>query len=105
MNPSTLHVDHPDIYENGPTDAMHARWDTEWGARRLPWSGEWPGMAECREFGWYARLVPDQGWVSCDSGADGAHENLNRLYRGEAIWDQERGRFVLRPAAREDTHE
>src|SRR6266446_2888325 len=31
---------------------------------RLPWTGEWPGRAECREFGWYAKPIPN-GWESC----------------------------------------
>ena len=29
---------------------------------RLAWTGEWPGVAECREFGWYAMLMP----IACD---------------------------------------
>ncbi len=60
---------------------------------RLPWSGEWPGIAECREFGWYAVLVAGSGWVTCGATEPDAHEDLNRLYI-EARWNREQGRFV-----------
>ena len=61
---------------------------------RLPWTGEWPGVSECREFGWYARLVPGQGWVPCDKNDIGASEDLNMLCV-DAGWDAKRGKFVL----------
>ena len=39
---------------------------------RMPWTGEWPGDAECREFGWYAKLNPNgRGWVSCTADETG----------------------------------
>ena len=62
---------------------------------RMPWSGVWPGVAECREFAWFARLVPGRGWVPCRPGEEGAVEDLNRLGT-EGVWDRERKRFVLR---------
>jgi hypothetical protein len=61
---------------------------------RLPWTGEWPGLLECREFGWYAKLVPGKGWQSCSKDDPQAHEDLNRLYY-DAVWSPELGRFVL----------
>lgn len=61
---------------------------------RLPWAGEWPGVMECREFGWYSKLVPGRGRVSCDKDEDGASEDLNRLAR-DAVWSKEHGRFIL----------
>lgn len=59
------------------------------------WSGEWPGVMECREFGWYARLVPGRGWAPCGADHPEAHPDLNRLYI-EAQWDRDQERFVLR---------
>jgi hypothetical protein len=62
---------------------------------RVPWTGEWPGVEECRAFGWYARRVPGvAGWVPCDAGEEGAGEDLNRLDMGEAVWSRAAQRFV-----------
>jgi hypothetical protein len=66
----------------------------------LPWTGKWPGEAECEEFGWYAVINPNgPGWVACAPGTPGSQPNLNRLH-AEAKWDPDRARFVLesRPA-------
>jgi hypothetical protein len=61
---------------------------------RMPWTGVWPGVAECREFGWYSQLVPGTGWVPCRGDEPGAVEDLNRL-QVMARWDRDRKRFVL----------
>ena len=74
---------------------MYVRWDTEWGSRRMPWTGEHPGAAECREFGWYSKFVPDKGWVECSPDDPEATEDLNRLSR-KATWDQGRQRWTKR---------
>jgi hypothetical protein len=63
--------------------------------RRLYWTGEWPGEAECREFGWYCKLVPGTGWMSCGADDPQAEPDINRLRR-EAVWDPRAGRFVRR---------
>jgi hypothetical protein len=62
---------------------------------RLPWSGEWPGEEECREFGWYAQMVSGVGWVPCDRDDAGANPDLNRLSL-EAEWDPLSRRFIQR---------
>lgn len=64
---------------------------------RLPWTGLWPGVAECREFGWYSKLITGQGWTTCSKDDPEASENLNRLYV-DAVWDKNKGRFVLKEA-------
>ena len=62
---------------------------------RIPWTGKWPGVAECRDFGWYAKLIKGRGWVSCDKDDDEATEDLNRLY-AEAVWDADLGKFRIK---------
>ncbi len=62
--------------------------------RRLPWTGIWPGVAECFEFGWYAKFVPGRGWVRVEKDDPEAGPDLNRLHSG-AQWDRLKKRFVL----------
>jgi hypothetical protein len=66
---------------------------------RLPWSGEWPGLAECREFGWFVRHDRPGPHVRCAPDAPGATADLNRLL-GETEWHRGAGRRVLTPLAR-----
>jgi hypothetical protein len=63
--------------------------------RRLPWTGEWPGLEQCREFGWFEKFVPGVGRVPCGEDEPGAWPDLNRLYR-DARWDSRARRFVRR---------
>lgn len=94
IDQDTMEEDHPDIYCNGPTPEMYARWQAEWGHKDLPWTGDWPGAAECREFGFWCKWT-DRGWERCDASDPEARENLNRLHT-EATWDAEAGRWVRR---------
>jgi hypothetical protein len=53
------------------------------------WTGEWPGVAECREFGWWCYFGPDhgeRGWVRCAADDPRARPDLNRLLF-DAVWD------------------
>ena len=58
------------------------------------WSGEWPGLAECREYGLYSRFGAN-GWETGLAASDeGASEDLNTLVtmgaRGELVWNKKR---------------
>ena len=72
---------HPGIHGSGPTERMYCRLDDridEYGGR-LPWTGEWPGTDEAREFGWYCKWVDGGGWVPCSEDDPNAQPNLNKL--------------------------
>ena len=47
---------------------------------KVPWTGEWPGVAECRERGWYIQMDPDTHLLGprCDANHPHASEDLNR---------------------------
>jgi hypothetical protein len=97
MDPISLEEEHPDIYVDGPTPEMEAVMDAEIEkiGGRLPWTGEWPGKDVCREFGWYAKLVPGKGWVSTTASDPDGSEDLNRIYR-DADWDVSQRKWVKR---------
>jgi len=69
--------------------------------KRIPWSGEWPGKAECREYGFYSKKASGKGWIPCGKEEDGATEDLNRL-EIECIWNIELQRWVM-PNAKEQS--
>lgn len=94
LNVFAMSETHPDIYATGPTPEMEAKWDAEWGSRRTKWTGEWPGAAECREYGFWSVGPP---WVSVPEGTPDASADLNRLYT-ECQWDAEQQKMVLRKA-------
>jgi hypothetical protein len=80
-----LTCDHSFFLEEAPPDKD-----------RIPWTGEWPGVAECRELGLYAKLTPE-GWKPCRPDEPGAREDLNRLGEGrETRWDRKQKRWVLK---------
>lgn len=57
---------------------------------RIKWEGEWHGVAECEEFGWFALFEPYKGWIRCTKETPGAVHDLNRLVT-EGVWDRETG--------------
>jgi len=69
--------------------------DCEISMPRIIWDGNWPGVKECQEFGWYSKMVPGYGWVECAKEDDGASEDLNRLV-SSCKWDKNLARFVKR---------
>lgn len=66
---------------------------------RLPWAGEWPGDAECREFGWYVMPGDQRSVIGhlVPPGTPGAREAQNHLAL-LARWDASLGRYVRDPA-------
>lgn len=46
---------------------------------KVVWTGEWPGVDECRKRGWYATFDRASGWKPCDAQTPGATEDLSRL--------------------------
>jgi hypothetical protein len=85
-----------------PTDE---EWDV-WQAKceqqgRIPWTGVWPGIAECREYGLWCYQDPTHygnpnmhyGHIPCDADHPNASEDLNRLY-SECVWDRNQKKFV-----------
>ena len=82
MDVGNLEDEHPEIYETGATEEMYSKLDAaiEKAGGRLPWTGEWPGAAECREYGFWCYWGPDygrSGWVPCDKDHAGARADLN----------------------------
>jgi hypothetical protein len=61
--------------------------------QRLPWTGEQPGEAEAREYGFYCYW--NGHWVRCSADHPGARPDLNRVIE-ECRWDSERQRWVQR---------
>lgn len=59
---------------------------------RIPWSGEWPGKAECREYDLYAKFV--NGWVKCSKDDPEATPDLNTLIT-TCQWDKTLKKWVL----------
>jgi hypothetical protein len=67
---------------------------------RLPWTGEWPGVAECRELGLYSYFVPNGNppWVPCRKDHPEAGEDLNELHR-YMYWDNKQRKYVKKSTA------
>ena len=92
-----MEVEHPAIFFKGPTPDMHERFDAfiDRAGGRLPWTGEYPGSAACREFGFWCYWDETEGWVQCDRGHPKATEDLNHLVTS-ARWDAAKRAWVWR---------
>ena len=90
--------------DDEPTDE---EWDI-WRAKcdqqgRVLWTGEWPGMTECREYGFWC-YQDSNGWgnpemhyghIPCGPDHPKAGPDLNRLY-DECVWDRAQKKMVKR---------
>ena len=75
---------------------VHADGDGDGGI----WTGEWPGLLECRELNLFAKLVANRGFVPVSRDDPDATEDLNCLIsmgvRGELVWNG--ARWILPPS-------
>jgi hypothetical protein len=94
VNPGENHLPGCDVERCPACGGQRLSCDCRTRRKPLPWSGEWPGVVECRQFGWYSFMCPGRGWVRCAKDHPEASEDLNRLYV-DARWDAKRGRFCL----------
>lgn len=100
--PGELHLTNCDIEQCDACGCQRLSCGCQRSANRLPWTGMWPGEAECREFGWWTKWKQggERGgeWVIAGPNERGAQPDLNRIH-GEAVWDRRRKRFVLPKSA------
>lgn len=95
VSPGSIHKPGCDVERCPACGGQRLSCDCRTKRKPLPWTGEWPGVAECREFGWYAYCPGNgTGWCPCGKDHPGATEDLNRLYV-EAVWNAGLGRFCL----------
>lgn len=95
VKPDEIHENGCDVERCPDCGGQYISCDCTSTDNRLPWTGIWPGVEECREFGWYSKFISGLGWVSCDKEDPNAHENLNRLYV-DAVWSKKLKRFILK---------
>jgi len=57
----------------------------------LPWTGKWPGDAECEEYGLYSKMT-GSGWTPCSKDDPEAGLDLNTL--STYTWDKTKKKFV-----------
>jgi hypothetical protein len=73
---------------------LHEYNGVEYGQHEGPcgpdiWDGEYPGVKQCRELGWYTTTR------DYFTGEERITEDLNRLYGSFAKWDREAERFII----------
>lgn len=94
INVTTMAAEHPDIYCNGLPDDMAEKYEEFVGPHLLKWDGVWPGVRECREYGFWSKWVDGTGWVECSENDPEAGEDLNKL-AVLSHWDKEQKRYVV----------
>lgn len=70
---------------------------------RVPWSGIWPGVAECVEYGLFCVWVEGFGWKDWDGEPD-ASPSLTLLHQ-VGRWDRDRQRWFVKPEDVERTRD
>lgn len=94
INVATMQAEHYDIYCNGLPDDMMAKYDEFVRPHLIPWDGVWPGVRECREYGFWSKWVDGTGWVECDANDPEAREDLNKLAM-LSKWDKDQKRYIV----------
>jgi hypothetical protein len=92
----SLEEDHPDVYNNGPTEEMNGKREEaeEKAGGRLPWSGIYPGTEMCVEYGWFCKDVDGEFHVPCSPEDPAGHPDLNYML-AVCRWDVSQRRHVL----------
>jgi primosomal protein N' len=96
VNPGELHEDNCDVARCKNCGWQLLFHDNCDDPENTTWTGEWPGVAECKEFDLWSYFGPP--WIVCKADHPQAVEDLNTLLvmavKGEVIWDRGKERFV-----------
>lgn len=58
------------------------------------WTGEWPGVVECRKYGLWCYWPEGGPWITCGPDHPGAVHDYTTLMRN-GVWDREAAQWVL----------
>lgn len=94
VKPGELHQPGCDIERCPACGGQRISCECRTRAKPVPWTGVWPGTEECNLYGWYAKLVPGQGWVPCTPYEEGATHDLNRLMT-QCRWNRKLRKWVM----------
>ncbi|MGG2460504.1 M48 family metallopeptidase [Streptomyces sp. RGM 3693] len=92
--PGALHTDRCDIARCARTGLQRSSCHPNINCSTI-WTGQFPGEAECTEYGFYCRPAPD-GYEPCNADDPNATYDFNRLYR-QCRWDPTAQRMFLQP--------
>jgi len=100
IEPDTMEQRFPWIYANGLTDEMADLYEQHLEPHLLKWDGVFPGIRECREYGFWCKW--ENGWRPCAESDPAATEDLNTLAE-RTVWDEVQKRRVLKEEVKSDT--
>ncbi|GGX51047.1 YgjP-like metallopeptidase domain-containing protein [Streptomyces noursei] len=92
--PGTLHTDRCTVARCARTGLQRSNCHPNINCSTI-WTGQFPGEAECTEYGFYCRPTPD-GYEPCNAEDPNAMYDFNRLYR-QCRWDPTAQRMFLQP--------